>query len=120
MNESKHLLTAVKAWAAVAWADGKIVEAERLTMNAIISVAKLTDDEKAIATAFLDEPVKLEDLALDRIPNDEKIHIYSVACGVANMDKDIAQAERTFLDKLASALQLGPDDAKKARAAAGL
>jgi len=120
MNDSKHLLTAIKAWAAVAWADGKIVEAERMTMNAIIAVARISDDEKKIAAAFLDEPVKLEDLALERIPNTEKVHIYSVACGVAAMDKDIAAAERTFLDKLATALSISADDAAKARKGAGL
>jgi len=120
MNDSKHLLTAIKAWAAVAWADGKIVDAERLTMSAIISVAKISDEDRVIAMAWLDEPVKLDDLSLDRIPASERLHIYSVACGVAAMDKDIAAAERTFLDKLATALGVSADDAKKARTAAGL
>jgi uncharacterized membrane protein YebE (DUF533 family) len=120
MTDSKHLLTAIKAWAAVAWADGKIVEAERMTMTAIIGLAKINDADRKIAMAWLDEPVKLEDLALDRIPNTERIHIYSVACGVAAMDKDIAQAERTFLEKLATALSLDAAEAQQARKAAGL
>ncbi len=120
MNDSKHLLTAIKAWAAVAWADGKIVEAERMTMTAIIGLAKISDAEKTIALSWLDEPVKLDDLALDRIPNPDRLNIYSVACGVAAMDKDIANAERIFLDKLATALSLDAAEAQKVRKAAGL
>jgi uncharacterized membrane protein YebE (DUF533 family) len=120
MNESKHLLTAIKTWASVAWADGKLVEAERMTMKAIIQAAKISDQERAIAASYLDEPVKLADLNLDRIPASERIHIYSVACGVSAMDKDIAAAERVFLDKLAIALGISADDAKRARAGAGL
>jgi uncharacterized membrane protein YebE (DUF533 family) len=120
MNESKHLLTAIKTWAAVAWADGKIVEAERMTMKAIIAAAKISDEERTIAAAYLDEPVKLADLALDRIPASERIHIYSVACGVSAMDKDIAKSERVFLDRLAAALEISADDAAKARSGAGL
>jgi uncharacterized membrane protein YebE (DUF533 family) len=120
MNENKHLLTAVKTWAAVAWADGKLVESERTTMKAIILASKLTDQERTIAATYLDEPVKLADLDLERIPPAERIHIFSVACGVSAMDKDIAAAERTFLDKLASALSISPADAQAARTGAGL
>jgi uncharacterized membrane protein YebE (DUF533 family) len=120
MSDTKHLLTAIKTWAAVAWADGKIVEAERMTLKAIIAAARITDDERKIAAVWIDEPVKLADLNLDRIPPSERIHIYSVACGMSAMDKEIAAAERSFLDKLATALDISADDAKKARAGAGL
>jgi uncharacterized membrane protein YebE (DUF533 family) len=120
MNDNKHLLTAVKTWAAVAWADGKLVESERTTMRAIILASKLTDPERAIAATYLDEPVQLADLDLDRIPPADRLHIYSVACGVSAMDKDIAAAERIFLDKLATALSISPADAQKARTGAGL
>lgn len=120
MSDTKHLLTAIKTWAAVAWADGKIVEAERMTLKAIIAAARITDDERKIAEVWIDEPVKLADLNLDRIPPSERLHIYSVACGMSAMDKDIAAAERSFLDKLATALGISAEDAKKARAGAGL
>ncbi len=120
MNDTRHLLTAIKTWAAVAWADGKLVEAERITMKAIIAASKISDEERKIATTWLDEPVKLADVALDRIPPDERVHIFSVACGVSAMDKDIAAAERVFLDKLATALGISAEDARKARAGAGL
>lgn len=120
MSDSKHLLTAIKTWAAVAWADGKLVPAERAMMQAIISAAKITDQERAIALTYLGEPVKLTDLALERIPPADRLHIYSVACGVPAMDEDVAKAERAFLDRLATALGISPEDAAKARAGAGL
>jgi uncharacterized membrane protein YebE (DUF533 family) len=120
MTESKHLLTAIKTWAAVAWADGKIVESERMTMKAIIAAAKISDQERTVAASYLDEPVKLSDLNLERIPASERLHIYSVACGVSAMDQDIAKAERVFLDRLAAALGISAEDAAKARAGAGL
>jgi uncharacterized membrane protein YebE (DUF533 family) len=120
MDNTRHLLTAIKTWAAVAWADGKLVEAERLTMKAIIAAARISDDERKIAAVWLDEPVQLSDVALDRIPPSERLQIYSVACGVSTMDKEIAAAERTFLGKLATALGISAEDAAKARAGAGL
>ena len=120
MNDSNHLLTAVKLWAAAAWADGVIVEAEAMTMRAIIAAAKLTDEERALASTWLETKVNLEEVGLARIPREERLHIYSVACGVATMDKDVAADERAFLDRLAGALQIDDADAAKARSAAGL
>lgn len=120
MNDSKHLLTAIKVWAAAAWADGVIVPAEAMTMRAIISAAKLTDSEKKVASMWIDQKVSLDDVAVDKIPADERLHIFSVACGVAAMDKDVAAAERGFLDRLATTLGLSTEDAKKARTGAGL
>lgn len=120
MSDSNHLLTAVKLWAAAAWADGVVVEAEAMTMRAIIAAAKLTDQERALASTWIESKVSLEEVGLAKIPRDERLHIYSVACGVTAMDKDVAAAERAFLDRLAKALQIDDADAQKARAAAGL
>jgi uncharacterized membrane protein YebE (DUF533 family) len=120
MSDNNHLLTAVKLWAAAAWADGVVVEAEAMTMRAIIAAAKLTEQERALASTWLEVKVSLEDVGLAKIPRDERLHIYSVACGVAAMDQDVAAAERAFLDRLGKALQLDDADARKARTAAGL
>jgi uncharacterized membrane protein YebE (DUF533 family) len=120
MGDTNHVLTAVKIWAAAAWADGVIVESEAMTMKAIISVAKLTDAERAIASGWVDKKVTLEDIELDKIPTGEKVHIYSVACGMVAFDKDIAASERGFLDRLGKALGISDADAKQARAGAGL
>jgi uncharacterized membrane protein YebE (DUF533 family) len=118
MNDSDYLMTAVKVWAAAAWADGVIVESEALAMHAIIEVAKLTDAQKDEARGWLTKKVALEDLKLAAIPASERLHIYAVACGMIAFDKDIAADERSFLDRLAKALQIPDADAAKARSAA--
>ncbi len=120
MGEPNHVLTAIKVWAAAAWADGVIVEAERLAMTAIIEVATLTESERDVARRWIDHRVGLEDLELAKIPAAERLHIYSVACGMAAFDKDVAAAERGFVDRLGTALGISAADAAKARAGAGL
>jgi len=119
-DTKNYLLTAVQVWAAAAWADGVIAEAEAMTMKAIIHAAKLTDAERATATTWIDKKVSLEDVKVDKIPPDERVHIFTVACGMLVMDQDVAAAERSFLDRLAKVLAISDADAKKARAAAGL
>jgi uncharacterized membrane protein YebE (DUF533 family) len=117
---SQHFLTAVHVWAAAAWADGVIAEAEALTMKALIQAAKLTEEERATARRWIDEKVKLDDVDLTKLERAERLHIYSVACGVVAMDRDVAAQERGFLERLRGALQLDEAEAKQARDAAGL
>ena len=120
MSDTNHLLTAVKVWAAAAWADGVIADAEAMAMRAMIAAGKLSDAERAQASTWIEKKVSLDDIELARIPKEERVHIFSVACGVAAMDRDVAAAERGFLDRLAKALGLDDTDAQKARAGAGL
>jgi uncharacterized membrane protein YebE (DUF533 family) len=117
---SQHFLTAVHVWAAAAWADGVIADAEALTMKALIQAAKLTEEERATARRWIDQKVRLDDVDLTKLQRDEWLHIYSVACGVVAMDREVAAMERGFLERLRNALQLDEADARKARDAAGL
>lgn len=119
MSDRDHVFMAVKIWAAAAWADGVIVDSEAMTMKAIIQAAKLTDEQRATARTWIDQKVDFEDLDLAAIPAAEKLHIYSVACGMVAFDQDVASAEKGFLERLGKALALSPADQKKARDAAG-
>ncbi|MCA9675960.1 MAG: DUF533 domain-containing protein [Kofleriaceae bacterium] len=119
MSDQDYLLTAFKVWAAAAWADGVIVDAERATMQAIIAASKLSDEQRAVATGWLAAPVTVDDAELAKIPEHERLHIYSVACGVAAMDRDVAAAEQAFVERLATALGISKADADKARQGAG-
>lgn len=110
-QESKFL-AAVHVWAAAAWADGVIADEEALALKAIISVAKLSDDEKATALGWLDQKVELDDVKIADIPEDNRRNIYSAALGVIAIDKDVASAEKSFLDRLRKALEI--DDATAA------
>jgi uncharacterized membrane protein YebE (DUF533 family) len=120
MTNRNYFLTAVQVWAAAAWADGVIAEAEAMTMRAIISAAKLTDEERATASGWIDRKVTLDEVDIAKIPPGERLHIFTVACGVAAMDRDVAAAERGFLDRLAKALDIPEADANRARAGAGV
>jgi uncharacterized membrane protein YebE (DUF533 family) len=120
MSDQDHLFLAVKVWAAAAWADGKISEEEAIAMKAIVHAGRMNDAQRAEATTWISEPVKFEDLQLARIPASERLHIFSVACGVATLDREVAKAEKAFLDRLAKALQLSADDIAKTKQAAGV
>src|SRR5512146_2153931 len=120
MNGGERLGTAVKIWAAAAWADGVVVESEAMTLRAIIDVAKLTDEQRKTARRWIDSRVTLEDVEVDKLPQEERVHIFSVACGMVAFDKKIAESERGFLDRLQKALAIGDADAQRAREGAGL
>ena len=120
MSDRDYLMTAIKVWAAAAWADGVIVESEAMTMRAIIAVAKISEEQRQVALGWLDTKVSLEDVELPNIPQAERAHIYSVACGMVAFDQDVAGAERAFVDRLGKALALSDADMKKARDGAGL
>jgi uncharacterized membrane protein YebE (DUF533 family) len=120
MNEADHLITAIKVWAAAAWADGIVVESEAMTLRAIIEVAKLSDEQRKTARRWIDSKVSLEDVEVGKIAPAERVHIFSVACGMVAFDQHIAETERGFLDRLQKALAISDADAKKAREGAGL
>ena len=54
MAESQ-ILSVIRVWAAVAWADGVLAEAEAEGMRRLIRSADLTHEERTAATAFLQE-----------------------------------------------------------------
>jgi uncharacterized membrane protein YebE (DUF533 family) len=113
-QESKFL-AAVQVWAAAAWADGVIAEEEALALKAIISVARLTDDEKTRALGWLENKVDIEDVKVADIPEDNRRNIFSAALGVIAIDKDVAAAEKKFLDRLRTALEIDEETAAELR-----
>jgi uncharacterized membrane protein YebE (DUF533 family) len=108
MSENTFL-DAVKIWAAMAWADGVISSEETVAMKAIIRVGKLTEEERATALGWLENKVDLESEDLAKLSQDSKRRIYLSAARVAAIDKDVADAERQFLERLRNAL--GIDEA---------
>lgn len=107
-----NFLSAIKIWAAMAWADGVISAEEAVAMKAIIKVGKLTDDERKTASAWLDTKVELDTAGLGEMSDDDKRTLYLSAAQVAAIDSDIADAERAFLARLRKALAI--DDATAA------
>lgn len=115
MAESR-ILSVIRVWAAVAWADGVLAEAEAEGMRRLVRSADLDSDERAAATAFLDLRVDLPDLYLKNLNPEARRGIYRAACRMAVVDHVFARAERKMLDRLQSMLGIPADIAKEIEA----
>jgi uncharacterized membrane protein YebE (DUF533 family) len=115
MAESQ-ILSVIRVWAAVAWADGMLAEAEAEGMRRLVRSADLTDDERSAATAFLDQRVELPDLYLKNLNPESRRGIYRAACRMAVVDHVFAKAERKMLDRLQGMLGIPLDIAQEIEA----
>lgn len=105
MAESQ-MLTVIRVWAAVAWADGVIAPAEADGFRRLIDAAALTDDERAVARGLLLEKVELSNASFDHLNNDARAGIYRAACRMALVDSEVAAAERVLLERLRNKLAI--------------
>jgi len=108
-----NFLDAVKIWAAMAWADGVVSDEEALAMKSIIKVGMLSDEEREIALGWLENKVELESEDLGKLTKDSRRRIYLSAARVAAIDKDVAEAEIKFLQRLRDALDIDEAMAKE-------
>lgn len=95
-----QILSVIRVWAAVAWADGMLAESEADGMRKLIRNAELTPDERQGATQLLDKKVLLPDVYLQNLNPEARRGIYRAACRMAVVDHVFAHAERKMLDKL--------------------
>jgi uncharacterized membrane protein YebE (DUF533 family) len=99
MGESQFL-SVIRVWAAMAWADGVIADAEAQALRRLIGAAELEDDERTAAYRFLDTRVELDTANVEALSEDARRGIYRAACRMAAVDREIAPGERQLLDKL--------------------
>lgn len=111
MAES-HVLTVLRLWAAIAWADGKLADRERESLRRLIGIAALSADEQALAEALLTERAELPS-GLAELTDDARRGIYRTACRIAMVDDELAEAERALLDQLRTRLELSAEAAKQ-------
>lgn len=105
MAESQ-ILSVIRVWAAVAWADGVLAEAEAEGMRRLIRTADLTPEERSAATRYLDTRVDLPDVVLTNVNPEARRGIYRAACRMAVVDHVFAHAERKLLDRLRGMLSI--------------
>jgi uncharacterized membrane protein YebE (DUF533 family) len=105
MAESQ-ILSVIRVWAAVAWADGVLAEAEAEGMRRLIRSADLTPEERTAATRYLDTRVDLPDVVLTNVNPEARRGIYRAACRMAVVDHVFAHAERKMLDRLRGMLSI--------------
>jgi uncharacterized membrane protein YebE (DUF533 family) len=115
MAESQ-LLNVIRVWAAVAWADGVLAEAEAEGMRRLIRTADLTSAERTAALGFLEARVELADVQLANLNPESRRGIYRAACRMAMVDHVFASAERKMLDRLQSVLGIPGDIAHEIEA----
>jgi len=115
MAESQ-VLSVIRVWAAVAWADGRLAEAEVEGMRRLIRRADLTQEERQAASAMLDVRTDLPELNLQNLNPEARRGIYRAACRMAIVDHVFAHAERKLLDRLQGMLGIPPDIADEIEA----
>lgn len=115
MAESQ-ILSVIRVWAAVAWADGVLAEAEAEGLRRLIRTADLTPEERAAASKFIEAKVDLPDVYLNNLSPDSRRGIYRAACRMAVVDHVFASAERRLLDRLQGQLAIPSDIAEEIEA----
>jgi uncharacterized membrane protein YebE (DUF533 family) len=115
MAESQ-ILSVIRVWAAVAWADGVLAEAEAEGLRRLIRTADLTAEERTAASKFIDSKVDLPDVYLNNLSPDSRRGIYRAACRMAVVDHVFASAERRLLDRLQGQLAIPAEIAEEIEA----
>ena len=101
-----QILTVIRMWAAVAWADGVLAESEADGLRRLVRGAELTDEERATATGFLERAIKLDDVYLTELTPDARRGIYRAAVRMALVDHVIQPVERDVLRRMQSLLAI--------------
>jgi uncharacterized membrane protein YebE (DUF533 family) len=108
MAESQ-ILSVIRVWAAVAWADGLLAAQEAEGLRRLVKAAELTEEERAVATEFLDSRIDLPETYLVNIAPDARRGVYRAACRMAMVDHVFAKTERAMLDRLRKLLGVPTD-----------
>lgn len=110
MGESQYL-SVIRMWAALAWADGVIVDSEAAAMKRLVESADLTDEERETALGWLDKKVELDTTNTSGLSEEARHGIYRAALRLAGVDLDFAEEELQFLDRLRGALEISESTA---------
>jgi uncharacterized tellurite resistance protein B-like protein len=103
MAESQ-ILSVIRMWAAVAWADGAMTETEVDSLSRLIRTAELTDPERAAALDFIETRTGLPETYLTNLSPEARRGIYRAACRMAVVDHVFSVTERALLDRMRNLL----------------
>lgn len=115
MAESQ-ILSVIRVWAAVAWADGVMSETEAESLGRLIRHADLTEDERAGAREFIATRTELPETYLTNLTPDARRGVYRAACRLAVVDHVFSATERALLDRLRNVLGIAVDLAQQIEA----
>lgn len=112
MAESQ-VLSVIRMWAAVAWADGVLAESEAESLRRLIRSAELSADERATAMQTLEHEVQVPATYLTALDPEARRGIYRAACRMAVVDHVFHDSERKVLHKLRGLLGVPEDVAQE-------
>jgi tellurite resistance protein len=115
MAESQ-ILSVIRIWAAIAWADGEMSETETESLSRLIRTADLTDAERAAARTFLETRTGLPETYLTNLTPEACRGVYRAACRIAVVDHIFSTTERVMLDRLRSLLGIALETAREIEA----
>jgi uncharacterized membrane protein YebE (DUF533 family) len=115
MAESQ-ILSVIRMWAAVAWADGVMSETEVDSLSRLIRTADLTDEERTAAGVFLTTKTGLPETYLTNLTPEARRGIYRAACRMAVVDHVFSVTERALLDRMRNLLGLPAEIAQEIEA----
>lgn len=115
MAESQ-ILSVIRMWAAIAWADGVLAEAEAEGLRRLIRTADLTSDERTSAARLLEEHIDLPDEYLTTMSPESRRGVYRAACRMAIVDHVFSDTERQMLRKLRDLLAIPAETAQEIEA----
>jgi tellurite resistance protein len=115
MAESQ-ILSVIRMWAAVAWADGVMSETEADSLGRLIRTAELTEDERTSARTFLTTRTGLPETYLTNLAPEAKRGVYRAACRMAVVDHVFSVTERALLDRLRNLLGVSAEVAQEIEA----
>ncbi|CAN5861723.1 hypothetical protein BH11MYX3_BH11MYX3_07690 [soil metagenome] len=107
------LLSVIRMWAAVAWADGVLAEPEAEGLRRLIRTAELTPEERAACGSFLEAPVPLPETYLTSMSVESRRGVYRAACRMAVVDHVFSDTEKKLLGKLRELLAIPGDIASE-------
>ena len=115
MAESQ-ILSVIRMWAAVAWADGVMSETEAECLDRLFRTADLTDDERSAGRVFLQVRTGLPETYLTNLSPEARRGIYRAACRMAVIDHVFSVTERALLDRMRNLLGVPAEIAQEIEA----
>lgn len=110
------MLSVIRVWAAVAWADGVMADAEAEGLRKLIHGADLSHDEKLTAAHWVERKTDLPEKLLHDLEPAARRGVYRAACKLAVVDHVFAKSERSMLDRLRTHLAIPADIATEIEA----
>jgi uncharacterized tellurite resistance protein B-like protein len=115
-SQESPILSVIRMWAAVAWADGVMSETETESLSRLIRTADLTEGERAAARTFIETRTGLPETYLTNLSPDARRGVYRAACRMAVVDHVFSVTERAMLDRMRNLLGVPAEIAREIEA----